>query len=164
MSFTRRRRSCIAVAGAMTAGERAPIGAIRCRCFGSASLAANSYSAQDHACLKARTQQALSVPVELFASRDYSGLPKGCLPVAWIRRARRRQLRQHLPPGSGRGQPSSRSKSRTALGYRSVLLVRRQLSDPRRPARRTLAFTERLSTSGFLIYYELSLVASPPVL
>jgi phosphonate transport system substrate-binding protein len=122
---------------------------------------------KDHACLKARTQQVLGVPVELFASRDYSGLTDGLLAgrldTAGLGAAGYASLYLQDPDAV---EPIVTVEEQDGtLGYRSVLLVRadspyQTLDDLRG---RTLAFTERLSTSGFLIpYYELSLRGYEP--
>jgi phosphonate transport system substrate-binding protein len=116
---------------------------------------------KDHACLKARAEKALGVPVELFASRDYSGTTEGLL----AGRLDAAALGAAGYAGIFLQDPEAIEPIVTleeedgTLGYRSVVLVRadspyQSLDDLRG---RTLMFTERLSTSGFLIpYYELS--------
>jgi phosphonate transport system substrate-binding protein len=116
---------------------------------------------KDHACLKARAEKALGVPVQLFASRDYSGLTEGLLAgrldTAGLGAAGYASIYMQ-DPNAVEPIVTVEEKDGT-LGYRSVLLVRadspyQTLDDLRG---RTLVFTERLSTSGFLIpYYELS--------
>ena len=116
---------------------------------------------EDHACFKAQAEQALGVPVKLFASRDYSGVTEGLLAgrldAAGLGAAGYAGIFLHDP---GAVEPiATLEQEDGALGYRSVLLVRadspyQTLDDLRG---RTLMFTERLSASGFLIpYYELS--------
>jgi phosphonate transport system substrate-binding protein len=116
---------------------------------------------KDHACLKARAQEALGVPVQLFASRDYTGVNEGLLAgrldAAALGAAGYAGLFLEDPDAV---EPIVTLEEEDGTqGYRSVLLVRsdspyRTLDDLRG---RTLMFTERLSTSGFLIpYYELS--------
>jgi phosphonate transport system substrate-binding protein len=116
---------------------------------------------QDHACLKARAEKALGVPVKLFASRDYSGVTEGLLTgrlhAAGLGAAGYASIFLQDPDAV---EPIVTIEEKDGtLGYRSVLLVRadspyRTLDDLRG---RSLMFTERLSTSGFLIpYYELS--------
>jgi phosphonate transport system substrate-binding protein len=116
---------------------------------------------RDHACLKARAERALGVPVELFASRDYSGvnegLRAGTLDAAGLGAAGYAELFLEDPDLI---EPLVTVKEEDGLlGYYAVLLVRadspyRTLADLRN---RSLAFTERLSTSGFLIpAYELT--------
>ena len=116
---------------------------------------------KDHACLKARAEKALGVPVKLFASRDYSGVTEGLLAgrldAAGLGAAGYAGVFLQNPDAV---EPIATVEEKDGtLGYRSVLLVRadspyRTLDDLRG---RTLMFTERLSTSGFLIpYYELS--------
>ena len=116
---------------------------------------------EDHACLKARAQEALGVPVQLFASRDYTGVNEGLLAgrldAAALGAAGYAGLFLEDPDAV---EPIVTLEEEDGTqGYRSVLLVRadspyRRLDDLRG---RTLMFTERLSTSGFLIpYYELS--------
>jgi phosphonate transport system substrate-binding protein len=116
---------------------------------------------EDHACLKARAEQALGTPVKLFASRDYSGVTEGLL----TGRLHAAGLGAAGYAGIFLQDPDAVEPIVTVeeedgtLGYRSVLLVRadspyQKLDDLRG---RSLMFTERLSTSGFLIpYYELS--------
>jgi phosphonate transport system substrate-binding protein len=116
---------------------------------------------RDHACLKAHAEQALGVPVQLFASRDYSGLTEGLiagrLDTAGLGAAGYAGIYLQNPNAV---EPIVTVEEKDGtLGYRSVLLVRadspyQTLEDLRG---RTLVFTERLSASGFLIpYYELS--------
>jgi phosphonate transport system substrate-binding protein len=116
---------------------------------------------QDHACLKARAEKALGVPVELFASRDYSGVTEGLLAgrldAAGLGAAGYAGIFLQDPDAV---EPIvTLEQGDGTLGYRSVVLVRadspyQSLDDLRG---RSLMFTERLSTSGFLIpYYELS--------
>ena len=116
---------------------------------------------EDHACLKARAQQALGVPVKLFAWRDYDGMTEellaGRLDAAGLGAAGYAGIFLQDPDAV---EPiATLEEEDGALGYRSVLLVRadspyQKLDDLRG---RTLMFTERLSASGFLIpYYELS--------
>ncbi|HYZ27254.1 MAG TPA: phosphate/phosphite/phosphonate ABC transporter substrate-binding protein [Geminicoccaceae bacterium] len=116
---------------------------------------------EDHACLKAATERTLGVPVELFASRDYSGvnegLRAGTLDTAGLGAAGYAGLFVEDPDLV---EPLVTVKQEDGLvGYHSVLFVRadspyRTLDDLRN---KSLAFTERLSTSGFLIpYHELS--------
>lgn len=116
---------------------------------------------KDHACLKAKAEQALKVPVDLSASRDYGGMTEGLLAG--------RLDAAGLGVGGYAGiflqNPDAIEPIVTlqqadgTVGYRSVLLVRadspyRTLADLRG---RSLMFTERLSASGFLIpYYELT--------
>ena len=116
---------------------------------------------KDHACLKAKAEKALGVPVKLFASRDYSGVTEGLL----AGRLDAAGLGAAGYAGVFLKDPDAVEPIVTVeeedgtLGYRSVLLVRadspyQKLEDLRG---KTLMFTERLSTSGFLIpYYELS--------
>jgi phosphonate transport system substrate-binding protein len=119
------------------------------------------FQLREHACLKARTERALGVPVELYASTDYSGvyerLRAGTLDAAGLGAAGYAGLYLEAPDLV---EPLVTVKQEDgSLGYHSVLFVRadspyRTLDDLRN---RSLAFTERLSTSGFLIpYYELS--------
>ena len=116
---------------------------------------------EDHACLKARAEQALGVPVKLFASRDYSGVNEGLLTgsldAAGLGAAGYAGIFLQDPDAV---EPIvTLAEEDGTLGYRSVLLVRadspyQTLDDLRG---RTVMFTERLSASGFLIpYYELS--------
>ena len=116
---------------------------------------------KDHACLAARAEQALGVPVALFASRDYrgvrGGLLSGALEAAALGAAGYAGVFLQDPDAV---EPLvTMQQEDGTLGYRSVLLVRadspyQTLTDLRG---RSLMFTERLSTSGFLIpYYELS--------
>ena len=116
---------------------------------------------KDHACLKARAEKALGVPVKLFASRDYTGMTEGLLAgrleAAGLGAAGYAGIFLEDPDAI---EPIVTVEEKDGgLGYRSVLLVRadspyQTLDDLRG---RTLMFTERLSTSGFLIpYYELS--------
>jgi len=116
---------------------------------------------REHACLKARTEQALGVPVELAPSRDYTGvyegLQSGSLDAAGIGAAGYAGLFLEDPDLV---EPLVAAKQEDGLlGYHSVLLVRadspyRTLDDLRK---RSLAFSEQLSTSGFLIpYHELT--------
>ena len=116
---------------------------------------------REHACLKARTERALGVPVELAPSRDYSGvyegLHAGSLDAAGLGAAGYAGLFLEDPDLV---EPLVTVKREDGtLGYHSVLLVRadssyRTLDDLRN---RSLAFTEQLSTSGFLIpYHELT--------
>ena len=110
---------------------------------------------KDHACLKARAQKALGVPVKLFASRDYSGVTEGLLAsrldAAGLGAAGYAGIFLQDPDAI---EPIvTLEEEDGTLGYRSVLLVRadspyQTLADLRG---RTLMFTERLSTSGFLI-------------
>jgi phosphonate transport system substrate-binding protein len=115
----------------------------------------------DHACLKARTEQALGVPVQLFAPRDYSGINEGLhtafLDAANLGAAGYAALVLDDP---GLVEPLVTVKQEDGtLGYHSVLFVRadspyRTLDDLRN---KSLVFTERLSASGFLIpAYELT--------
>lgn len=115
----------------------------------------------DHACLKSRAEQALKVPVKLFASRDYGGVTEGLLAgsldAAGLGAAGYAGIFLEDPDAV---EPiAALEEEDGTLGYRSVLLVRadspyQRLEDLRG---RTLMFTERLSASGFLIpYYELS--------
>jgi phosphonate transport system substrate-binding protein len=115
----------------------------------------------DHACLKARAEKALGVPVKLFASRDYSGVTEGLLAgrldAAGLGAGGYAAIFLQDPDAI---EPIvTVEEADGTLGYRSVLLVRadspyRTLDDLRG---RTLMFTERLSASGFLVpYYELS--------
>jgi phosphonate transport system substrate-binding protein len=116
---------------------------------------------REHACLKARAQKALGVPVSLFASRDYTGvyegLRAGSLDAAGLGAAGYAGL--YLEDPDLIEPLVTVEEEDGALGYHSVLFVRadspyRTLDDLRN---RSLAFTEQLSTSGFLIpYYELS--------
>jgi phosphonate transport system substrate-binding protein len=116
---------------------------------------------RDHACLKAQTERALGVPVELFASRDYTDMNQwlrdGRIDVAELGAAGYASLFLEDPDLI---EPLVTIKQEDgALGYYSVLFVRadspyRTLDDLRNTR---LVFTERLSTSGFLIpYYELT--------
>ena len=116
---------------------------------------------RDHACLKTATERALGVPVELFASRDYSGvnegLRAGTLDAAGLGAAGYAELFVEDPDLL---EPLAAVQQEDGLlGYYSVLFVRadspyRTLDDLRG---RSLAFTERLSASGFLIpYHELA--------
>lgn len=116
---------------------------------------------EDHACLKTATERALGVPVELFASRDYSGvnegLRAGTLDTAGLGAAGYAGLFVEDPDLV---EPLVTVKQEDGLvGYHSVLFVRadspyRTLDDLRN---KSLGFTERLSTSGFLIpYHELT--------
>jgi phosphonate transport system substrate-binding protein len=110
---------------------------------------------RDHACLKTRTQEALGVPVELFASRDYSGvnegLRAGTLDAAGLGAAGYAGLFVEDPDLI---EPLVTIKQQDGtLGYYSILFVRadspyRTLDDLRN---KSVVFTERLSTSGFLI-------------
>ena len=116
---------------------------------------------QDFACLKERAARALEVPVELRASSDYSGITAGLLSgelqSAALGAAGYATLFLQDPQAI---EPIATLRQEDGtVGYHSVLLVRadspyRTLADLRG---RSLAFTERLSTSGFLIpYYELT--------
>lgn len=116
---------------------------------------------RDFACLKTRTAQALGVPVELFPSTDYTGviagLLSGKLQAAGLGAAGYATIFLQDPDAV---EPIATVQQEDGtLGYRSVLLVRadspyQTLDDLRG---RSLMFTERLSTSGFLIpYYELT--------
>ena len=115
---------------------------------------------EDHACLTARAEQALKVPVKLFASRDYSGMTEGLLAgrldAAGLGAAGYAGLFLQNPDAV---EPIvTLAEEDGTLGYRSVLFVRadspyQTLDDLRG---RTLMFTERLSASGYLIpSYEL---------
>jgi phosphonate transport system substrate-binding protein len=115
---------------------------------------------KDHACLKARAEKALGVPVKLFASRDYSGVTEGLLAgrldTAGLGAAGYAGIFLEDPDAI---EPIVTVEEEDGtLGYRSVLLVRanspyQTLDDLRG---RTLMFTERLSASGYLIpSYEL---------
>jgi phosphonate transport system substrate-binding protein len=113
-----------------------------------------------HACLKERTERALGVPVKLFASRDYQGVNEGLLDgsldAAGLGAAGYAGLfledSELLEPLVTVEQVDG------LLGYYSVLFVRadspyQTLDDLRG---KSLVFTERLSTSGFLVpYHEL---------
>jgi phosphonate transport system substrate-binding protein len=116
---------------------------------------------EDHACLKAATERALGVPVELSASRDYTGvnegLRAGTLDAAALGAAGYAELFVEDPDLI---EPLVTIKQQDGtLGYHAVLFVRadspyRTLDDLRN---RSLVFTERLSTSGFLIpFHELT--------
>lgn len=115
---------------------------------------------RDHACLKTATERALGVPVELFASRDYSGvnegLRAGTLDAAELGAAGYAEL--YLEDPDLLEPLAAVQQADGLLGYYSVLFVRadspyRTLDDLRG---RSLVFTERLSTSGFLVpYHEL---------
>jgi phosphonate transport system substrate-binding protein len=116
---------------------------------------------REHACLKARAQQALGVPVELAPSFDYAGvyagLRDGSIDAAGIGAAGYASLFLEDPDLV---EPLVAPKEEDGLlGYYSVLFVRadspyRSLEDLRD---RSVAFTERLSASGFLIpFYELA--------
>jgi len=110
---------------------------------------------REHACLKAKTQQALGVPVELAPSPDYvgvyEGLRAGSLDAAGLGAAGYAGLFLEDPDMI---EPLVAAEQEDGLlGYYSVLLVRadspyRTLDDLRN---RSLAFSEKLSTSGFLI-------------
>ena len=126
---------------------------------------------KDHACLKARAEKALGVPVQLFASRDYSGLTEGLLAgrldTALLGAAGYASIYLQKPDAV---EPIVTVEEKDGtLGYRSVLLVRAdspyQTIDDLRG--RTLVFTERLSTSGFpdpLLRAEPAGLRSQPVL
>lgn len=113
------------------------------------------YQLREHACLKAYTEGALGVPVELFASTDYSGINErlhaGTLEAAGLGSAGYAELFLQNP---NLIEPLVTVKQEDgSLGYHSVVVVRadspyRTVEDLRD---RSLAFTERLSTSGFLI-------------
>jgi phosphonate transport system substrate-binding protein len=116
---------------------------------------------RDFACLKERTARALELPVELRASRDYGGVTDGLLSgelqAATLGAAGYAGIFLQDPHAI---EPIvTLQQEDGTLGYRSVLLVRadspyQTLADLRG---RSLMFTERLSTSGFLIpYYELT--------
>ena len=116
---------------------------------------------QDFACLKERARRALDVPVELRASRDYSGITAGLLSgdlqAAGLGPADYAGIFLQDPEAI---EPiATLQQEDGTLGYRSVLLVRadspyQTLADLRG---RSLMFTERLSASGFLIpYHELT--------
>jgi phosphonate transport system substrate-binding protein len=110
---------------------------------------------REHACLRTRAEQALGVPVELAPSRDYTGiyegLHDGSIDAAGISGAGYAGLFIEDPDLV---EPLVAPKQEDGLlGYHSVLLVRtdspyRSLEDLHD---RSLAFTERLSASGFLI-------------
>jgi phosphonate transport system substrate-binding protein len=114
-----------------------------------------------HACLKERTEQALGVPVELAPSRDYSGvyegLHGGTLDAAELGASGYAGL---FLADADLVEPLVTVKYADGMvGYHSVLFVRadspyRTLDDLRN---KSLAFTARLSASGFLIpYHELT--------
>jgi phosphonate transport system substrate-binding protein len=114
-----------------------------------------------HACLKEKTKQALGVPVELVPSPDhggiYEGLHSGTLDAAHLGAAGYAGL---FLEDADLVEPLVTIKYADGLvGYHSVLFVRadspyRTLDDLRN---RSLAFTARLSASGFLIpYHELT--------
>lgn len=165
MSFTRRRAiAALAAAstmigiGSASADWRDELPVFRIGILGGELQA---MQLRDHACLKARTEQALGVPVELFASRDYTGvyegLHAGSLDAAGMGAAGYAGLFLEDPDLV---EPLVTVKQEDgALGYHSVLFVRadspyRTIEDLRR---KSLAFTEQLSTSGFLIpYHELA--------
>jgi phosphonate transport system substrate-binding protein len=165
MSFARRSAiAAIAMACSMTAwaGARADwreeVPVFRIGILGGELV---DLQLKDHACLKARAEKALGVPVQLFASRDYSGLTEGLLAgrldTAGLGAAGYASIYLQDPDAV---EPIVTVEEKDGtLGYRSVLLVRadspyQTLDDLRG---RTLVFTERLSASGFLIpYYELS--------
>jgi phosphonate transport system substrate-binding protein len=116
---------------------------------------------RDHACLKARTERAMKVPVELLASKDYTDMNQwlrdGRVDVAELGAAGYAGLFLEDPDLI---EPLVTIKQEDGtVGYHSVMFVRadspyRTLDDLRN---RSLVFTERLSTSGFLIpYYELT--------
>ena len=165
MSFTRRLAIAALVAATSTAGWgcaradwREEVPAFRIGILGGEL---EDRRLKDHACLKARAEQALGVPVKLFASRDYTGVTEGLLAgrldAAGLGAAGYAGIFLQDPEAI---EPIVTVEEEDgSLGYRSVLLVRadspyQRLEDLRG---RTLMFTERLSTSGFLIpYYELS--------
>jgi phosphonate transport system substrate-binding protein len=116
---------------------------------------------RDNACLKAHTERALGVPVEMSASKDYTDmnqwLREGRVDVAELGAANYASLFVEDPDLI---EPLVTVKQQDGkLGYHSVLFVRadspyRTLDDLRN---RSLVFTERLSASGFLIpYHELT--------
>jgi phosphonate transport system substrate-binding protein len=116
---------------------------------------------KDFACLKERTARALEVPVELKASSDYTGITAGLLSgelqAAALGAAGYASIFLQDPQAI---EPIATLRQEDGtVGYHSVLLVRadspyKTLADLRG---RSLAFTERLSTSGFLIpYHELT--------
>lgn len=165
MRFTRRQAvaamavaSSVVAIGSASAGWRDEVPVFRIGILGGELQA---LQLKDHACLKTRTQQALGVPVELFASRDYrglyEGLHSGTLHTAGLGAAGYAGLYLEDPDLV---EPLVTTKQEDGtLGYYSVLFVRadspyRTLDDLRR---KSLVFTERLSTSGFLIpYHELT--------
>jgi phosphonate transport system substrate-binding protein len=165
MRFTR----CLAIAAMVAAGSTAGWGFARADWrsevpvfrIGILGGDLEARRLEDHACLKARAEQALKVPVKLFASRDYTGVTEGLLAgsldAAGLGAAGYAGVFLQDPDAV---EPIvTLAEEDGTLGYRSVLLVRadssyRTLDDLRG---RALMFTERLSTSGFLIpYYELS--------
>ncbi|MGH6900206.1 MAG: phosphate/phosphite/phosphonate ABC transporter substrate-binding protein [Geminicoccaceae bacterium] len=114
-----------------------------------------------HACLQARTEQALGVPVELAPWPDYGGIYEGLhggtLEAAALGAAGYAGLFLESPDLV---EPLVTVKQEDGqLGYHSVLFVRadspyQTLDDLRS---KSLAFTARLSASGFLIpYHELT--------
>jgi phosphonate transport system substrate-binding protein len=114
-----------------------------------------------HACLEERTKEALGVPVELVPSRDYSGvyegLHGGTLEAAQLGASGYAGL---FLEDADLVEPLVTVKYADGMvGYHSVLFVRadspyQTLDDLRN---RSLAFTARLSASGFLIpYHELT--------
>lgn len=113
------------------------------------------------ACLMGRVRRALGVQVELLPSRDYTGIAEGLLSgrvqAAGLNAAGYARISLQDPDAV---EPiAALQQEDGTLGYRSVLIVRadspyQTLADLRG---RSLVFTERLSTSGFLIpYYELT--------
>jgi phosphonate transport system substrate-binding protein len=165
MEFTRRLAiSVVALAGLMTgldharADWRENMPVFRIGILGG-DLEARRL--KDFACLKERVARALEVPVELRPSRDYGGVTEGLLSgelqAAGLGAAGYAAIflqdPQAIEPIAALQQEDG------TVGYRSVLLVRadspyQTLADLRG---RSLVFTERLSTSGFLIpYYELT--------
>lgn len=110
---------------------------------------------RDFACLKDRANEALGVPVELFASRDYSGVLEGLLAgevdAAGLGAAGYAGL--HLNDPDAVEPIASAEQADGTVGYFSVMYVRADspyhtLDDLRG---RSLAFTDRQSTSGFLV-------------
>lgn len=116
---------------------------------------------RDHACLKTIASAKLGVPVELVATRDYSGVLDGLLneqiEAAGLGAAGYAALYLRDPDAV---EPLVTLKQEDgSFGYHSVLLVRadspyQSLDDLRG---RSLVFTDRQSTSGYLIpNYELT--------
>jgi phosphonate transport system substrate-binding protein len=116
---------------------------------------------KDFACLKERARRALDVPIELRASKDYSGITAGLLSGELQAAAlgAGEYVAIFLQDPHAIEPIATFQQEDGTVGYRSVLLVRadspyRTLADLRG---RSLMFTERLSASGFLVpYYELT--------
>jgi phosphonate transport system substrate-binding protein len=165
MRFSRRAIAAMAVAassmigsGAASADWRDQVPAFRIGILGGELEA---IQLQRHACIKERTEQALGVTVELAPSRDhsgiYEGLRNGTLDAAHLGAAGYAGL--FLEDGDLVEPLVTVKYADGMVGYHSVLFVRadspyRSLDDLRN---RSLAFTARLSASGFLIpYHELT--------